>query len=49
VTSDWQPANARGKRTDAKETLMTENKHTFAGQMDRDNTEALNPTSTTVR
>ena len=24
---------------------MTENKHTFAGVMDRDNTEALNPTS----
>jgi hypothetical protein len=32
-----------------KEVLMTENKHTFAGVMDRDNTEALNPRSTTVR
>ena len=28
---------------------MTENKHTSAGVMDRDNTDALKPTSTTVR
>ena len=46
--SDWQTADAKGKRTDAKEILMTENKHTPAGVMDRDNTDALKPTGTTA-